>query len=86
MSAGGGTAGTAVTAAALAFGGYAFARMGWTGLRRRPTDPEPGRELATPAPSPAMKLVWGFCLLFGAFVLVCGLLLLVSAFVGEQSG
>jgi hypothetical protein len=83
VSAPGGTVGTAVVGAALAFGGYSFARMGWHGLRQRAPEPAPGQELAARGPSPAMKLVWGFCLLFGAFVFVCGLLLALSLFLGE---
>ena len=86
MSAAGGSIGEAAAiGAALAFGGLAFLRFGWQGLRRRAPEPEPGLELAAPpaAASAAMKAVWAFCLAFGLFVLGCGLLLFLSIFLPE---
>ncbi len=83
----GGALGTAVTGAILAYGGAVFARMGWHGLRRRTEPAAPGQELA-PAPSgasPAWKLLWLASLLFGAFILVCGLLLMIGPFLPERS-
>ena len=75
---------TAVTGLVLVFGGLSFARLGWAGLTRRRPDSEPGRELrAPPMSSPAWKIVWAFGFLFGAFVAVCGLLLVLSVFLSE---
>jgi hypothetical protein len=82
----GGALATAVTGAILAYGGAAFARMGWRGLRRPFAPAAPGRELA-PRPSgasPAWKLLWLAALLFGTVVIVCGLLLLIAPFLPER--
>lgn len=78
--------GTAVTGAFMAFGGLGFARLGWTGLRRRAPEPQPGRELAAPssAGALAMKALWLFCLAFGLFVLGCGLILILAPFLPES--
>jgi hypothetical protein len=78
---------TAVTGFFMAFGGFGFARLGWTALKRRaPTPaPEAGRELAaaSPAGGMAMKALWLFCLAFGLFVLGCGLILMLAPFLPE---
>jgi hypothetical protein len=81
----GGKFGTAFTGAVLMYGGGSFARAGWKALRRPALPPQPGRELAAPAPgtSPAWKLLWLAMLLFGAFVFVCGLFLALSIFLAE---
>jgi hypothetical protein len=77
-----------ITGAFMALGGFGFARLGWAGLRRPAAEPGPGRELAAPssAGSVAMKARWGFCLVFGIFVLGCGILLsLAGLFPGSGS-
>ena len=82
----GGALGTAFTGAILAYGGAIFAPMGRNGLRRPSAPAAAGQELA-PVPagaSPAWKLLWLASLLFGAFVLVCGLLLLIGPFLPER--
>lgn len=73
---------TALTGAFVALGGYSFARLGWTGMKRRAAEPAPGQELATPSAMawPAWKLLWAFLLLFGLFALGCGLLLMIGPF------
>ena len=80
---------TTITGAFMAFGGLGFARLGWTALKRRPAESQPGHELAASsasAGSVAMKALWAFCLLFGLFVIGCGILLsLAGLFPGSGS-
>jgi hypothetical protein len=86
MSAAGPGLETALIGAVLIFGGYGFARLGWAGVRRRVPEAVPGRELAPPPPmsSPAWRILWAASLVFGALVIVCGLLLVIGAFLPES--
>jgi hypothetical protein len=78
--------GTAMDAFFMAAGGGGFARLGWSGLRRRAAAPAPAvAGESTPAPMQSLpwKLLWGFCLLFGTFVALCGLFLGLSVILPE---
>lgn len=81
----GGNLGTAFTGAVLMYGGASFARVGWRGLRRPAPAVAPGQELAPPPAGTSLpwKTLWLFMLLFGAFVFVCGLFLLLSLVLPE---
>ena len=71
--------GTAMDALFMIGGGGGFARLGWSGLKRRVPAPAAGEPAPPPMSTAPLKALWLFCLLFGAFILVCGLLLAVSA-------
>ena len=80
-------AGLAVTGAVLAMGGLAFARLGWRGLRA----PRPAAHslagIDTPARPPILKrALFAAILLFGLFILGCGLLLILALFLPEGQG
>jgi hypothetical protein len=74
----------AVTGLALAFGGFAFARMGWSGLRA-PAAPPARAGIEAPAPATALlKRAFSLLvLLFGLFALGCGLILMLALVLPE---
>jgi hypothetical protein len=74
----------AMTGAVMTIGGLAFARLGWRGLRapRAPAHSLAG--IDTPARPPILKLaLFAAILLFGLFILGCGLLLILALFLPE---
>ncbi|HEX9932062.1 MAG TPA: hypothetical protein VGB08_04415 [Allosphingosinicella sp.] len=82
---GGSPAGTAVTGAALTFGGLAFARAGWAGLRGPAASASAAVPPAAPAPRQSLgwKALYAAILLFGVFVTACGILLFLAVFLGD---
>jgi len=84
----GDTVGTAMDALFLLGGGLGFARLGWMGVRRRaPETAGDGPAAAAPAMSSTpWKLLWGLCLVFGAFIAICGLFLGLSLVLPGSAG